>query len=208
MEVKIQIRGQNSNLRSKSQISGHNYKFEVKISNLSSLFKIWGQHSNLRSKFKFKVKIQIWGHYQKFYVKISNLRSKSEIWAHFLIFEVTIQNLRSRFKTWGQKFLLIPEPIIADISVFGRQSCRFLCRLTSIKISNSALLEFSFIKSKGKSDVDSNEFPGFFEDLKKLIRLKHDNFSQIFLLKFFKIFPEFALQALWFRDLFYSLQKF
>ena len=203
MEVKIQIRGQNSNLRSKSQISGHNYKFEVKISNLKSLFKIWGQHSNLRSKFKFKVKIQIRGQNSnlrslskilcqnlKFEVKIRNLSSFSHIWGHDSKFEVTIQNLRSKPQVLGQKFLLIPEPIIADISVFGLQSCRFLCRLTSIKISNSALFEFSFIKSKGKSDVDSNEFPGFFEDLKNLMKL-----FKLFFKNFFKISPEFAWQA-------------
>ena len=113
---------------------------------------------------------------------MSNLRWPSKIWGHCPKFEV-------RKFSWvpfiNNYFLLIPEPIIADISDFGLQSWRFLWRLTSIKISNSALFEFSFIKSNGKSDVDSNEFPGFFEDL--VIKINFRFFFEIRGNFFFKI---------------------
>ena len=142
------------------------------------------------------VKIQIWGQNPKIELVISDLRSQFKILGQNIISEVTIQNLRSKCQICGQKILLstlyeliffTPEPIIAVISVFGLQSCRFLCRLTSIKISNSALFEFSFINSKGKSDVDSNEFPGFFEDLIILIKIIYKNFSKILFFNFLNL---------------------
>ena len=65
-KVKIQIRGQNSNLRSLSKILCQNLKFEVKIRNLSSFSHIWGHDSKFEvkaSSFRSKIFTHTWTHY-------------------------------------------------------------------------------------------------------------------------------------------------